>query len=366
MRRVVLLGGGHAHVHVLQDLARQPMPGADVTLVSPFGVTLYSGMVPGLVAGRYAAADCSIALKALAERAKVHFVDGSAFALDAAKRRVSVARPDGNTQAVDYDVMSIDTGAVIDRAAIPGAREHALFVRPIDHFVRLLDRLLDMVQTQPRSVVVVGAGAAGVELALALARRIGSAGHVSLVTGGPAPLANYPPTVRTRAARALRRAGITVLEEPCREITATHVLLGGGARLACDAPVLAVGTSAPPWLAPSGLTLDDAGFIATGRTLQSNSHPEVFAAGDVAARPDAPHPRSGVYAVRAGPPLALNLRRFVAGGQLAAYRPQAHSLNLIACGDGRAIGAWGNWSFEGRWVGWWKDRIDRRFIARFR
>jgi selenide,water dikinase len=157
-----------------------------------------------------------------------------------------------------------------------------------------------------------------------------------------------------------------VLEEPCREISASHVQLGGGARLACDAPVVALGTSPPPWLATSGLALDEAGFIATGPTLQSLSHPEVFAAGDVAARPDAPHPRSGVYAVRAGVPLAFNLRRFTAGGALQAYRPQRHSLNLLACGDGRAIGSWAGWTFEGRWVGAWKDRIDRAFVARFR
>jgi len=362
----VLLGGGHAHVHVLQDLARQPMPGAQVTLVSPFRTALYSGMVPGLVAGRFATDDCSIALATLAARAHVSFVDGSATALNAAARSVTIARPDGSTQQFDYDTLSVDTGGVIDRETIPGAREHALFVRPVEVFVQLLDRLLELVQAQPRSVVVVGGGAAGVELALALARRIAGAGHVSLVTGGPAPLASYPPPVRRRAARALKRAGITVLEEPCREISASHVQLGGGARLACDAPVLAIGTRAPTWLAASGLALDEAGFLATGPTLQSLSHPEVFAAGDVAARPDAPRPRSGVYAVRAGAPLALNLRRFTAGGALETYRPQPRSLNLIACGDGRAIGVWGGWSFEGRWVGAWKDRIDRAFVARFR
>jgi len=116
----------------------------------------------------------------------------------------------------------------------------------------------------------------------------------------------------------------------------------------------------------SGLALDETGFIATGATLQSSSHPEVFAVGDVATRSDAPHPKSGVYAVRAGPPLALNLRRFVAGGHLVRYLPQPRSLNLLACGERYAIGSWGDWSFEGRWVWWWKDRIDRAFVARYR
>jgi selenide,water dikinase len=144
------------------------------------------------------------------------------------------------------------------------------------------------------------------------------------------------------------------------------VVLGGGGRLACDAPIVAIGSSAPAWLRDSGLALDADGFVATGATLQSGSHPEVFAAGDVASRVDAPRPRSGVYAVRAGPPLALNLRRFLAGGALQPYRPQPRALNLLSCGARYAIASWGPWSAEGRWVWWWKDRIDRGFVARLR
>ena len=106
-------------------------------------------------------------------------------------------------------------------------------------------------------------------------------------------------------------------------------------------------------------------FVLTGATLQSRSNPEVFAVGDVSTRDDAPHAKSGVYAVRAGPPLAQNLRRFVAGEALQPHRPQQRTLNLISCGEKRAIAAWGGWSAQGRWVWWWKDRIDRSFVARY-
>ncbi|CAG1016858.1 partial NADP-reducing hydrogenase subunit HndC, partial [Burkholderiaceae bacterium] len=212
-----------------------------------------------------------------------------------------------------------------------------------------------------------GGGAGGVELAMALQHRLAGRGRVSLVTGGPPPLASYKPTVQARARRALKRCGVTLFEDSCEEIADGHVVLGRhGGRLACDAPVVAIGNTAPPWLRESGLALDEQGFIATGPTLQSSSHPEVFAAGDVATRLDAPRPRSGVFAVRAGPPLALNLRRFVAGGELQPYRPQRRSLNLLSCGGRHAIASWGGWSAEGGWVWWWKDRIDRAFIREFR
>jgi pyridine nucleotide-disulfide oxidoreductase family protein len=365
MKRLMLLGGGHAHVHVLQQMAREPLPGVQAVLVTPFARQVYSGMVPGLVAGHYAAHECAIALEPLARAARVELALASAAALDAAQRTVTLA--DG--RSAHYDVLSIDVGGTQSREALPGAKEHALFVRPIEHFMRLLDDVLALAEKRVLDVVVVGGGAGGFELAMALQHRLAGGGderaRVCLVAGEASVLPGYPEGVRRRALAALKRARITLFNQPCVEVAAGHVVLASGARLACDVPVMAVPVSPPPWLAASGLALDEAGFVATGPTLQSTSHPEVFAAGDVAARVDAPHPRSGVYAVRAGPPLALNLRRHLAGGELARYRPQRRSLNLLSCGERRAIVAWGDVSLEGGWAWAWKNHIDRRFIARY-
>jgi pyridine nucleotide-disulfide oxidoreductase family protein len=361
LKHLVLLGAGHAHAQVLLDLAREPMPAARVTLVSPYAQLVYSGMVPGVVAGHYTGGDCAIAVAPLAARACAAFVQQAAVQIDATARTLTLA----DASVMGFDALSIDTGAVMDRDRIPGAREHALFVRPIEHFMQLLQPLLELAERRTLSLVLVGAGAGGVELALALQHRLGERARVSLVTGGTPPLPSHPAAVQARVLRALKRLGVTVFEDTCAAIEAGHVLLGSGARLACDAPVLVIGASAPKWLAGSGLALDEQGFVATGPTLQSTSHPQVFAAGDVASRSDAPRPRSGVYAVRAGPPLALNLRRFVAGGELVKHEPQSRALNLLSCGERRAIASWGNWSAEGRWVWWWKDRIDRGFVGRF-
>lgn len=362
MKQLLLLGGGHAHVHVLHALAQEPVPGVEVTLVSPFPRQMYSGMVPGLVAGHYSAEDCAIPLAPLTQRARTAFVESSAVKLDAAARRVTLA----NGQEITYDLLSVDTGPVMDRDAIPGAREHGLFVRPIEHFIQMWDALLALAAQRGLSVVVIGGGAAGVELAMAMQFRLADRARLSLVTGGAPPLDGYPARVRERARAALRRLDVTVLEDSCTRITESHVHLGRGTRLRCDAPVLAIGASAPPWLAGSGLALDERGFIATGMTLQSTSHSAVFAAGDVASNAALSRPRSGVYAVRAGPPLALNLRRQLAGGELHAHLPSARSLNLLACGRRSAIASWGRWSAEGWWAWFWKNHIDRKFIARYR
>lgn len=362
MKQLVLAGAGHAHVHVLAEAAREPFVAARITLVSPFARQLYSGMVPGLIAGRYTSDECAIPLQALAQRAHARFVESAVVGLDAVKRELHLA--DGQTQR--YDILSIDTGSVPHRGAIEGASDNALFVRPIERFITLWERLLALAQQQSVGVVVVGGGPAGVEIALAIEHRLGERCRVSLVSGQPGLLPALAAGARARAMRCLKRRRITVLEQDCMRIEADHVLLASGMRLHCEAAIVALGAAAPAWLQSSGLALDPLGFVATTATLQSTSHPEVFAAGDVATRIDAPHPKSGVYAVRAGVPLALNLRRFAAGGALETYQPQPRALYLLACGDGRAIAAWGPFSWQGRWVGAWKDRIDRGFVERYR
>ena len=359
MKRVLLLGAGHAQVAVLAALAQERLAGAEVLLVSATERLVYSGMVPGLMAGRFSADDCSLAVAPLAAAASVDFLPGRAVALDAAAQCVTLA--DG--QHIDYDLLSLNTGPTQDRDRIPGARDNGLFVRPIEGFVQFWQQTLALADERALDVVVIGSGAAGVEIALAARRALGPRGTLTLVSDGPV-LAAYGDGVRRRALKALQRAAVQVLPGRCTAIEPWHVLLGS-LRVACDVPIVAVGSDGPAWLAGSGLALDSGGFVRIGATLQSLSHANVLAAGDVIVRDDAPHPRSGVYAVRAGPVLADNLRRLVSGGTLLPYRPQRHSLNLLALGDGRAIASWRGWSLQGHLMGWWKDRIDRAFIRRY-
>lgn len=372
LKHLVLLGAGHAHVHVhvLHGLAHKRPADLKITVIAPYPRQLYSGMVPGFVAGHYALDQCVIPLAGLLAGCGARYIEGSAVALDAVAKTVTLA----SGESLAWDWLSLNTGPVMDRekieAQMPGAREHALFVRPIEAFGQLWPQVAALGRSRPMHVAVVGAGAAGLELAMAAAHALGSAGcapggRVSLVTGGPPPAWNYPAGVQRRVLQALRRLQITVLHYACVGMSAGEIRLAGGARLACDAPLLALGAQAPGWLAGSGLALDDAGFVAVNQFQQSTSHAQVFAAGDVASRVDAPHPRSGVYAVRAGPPLLANLRAAWQGQPLRAYEPPRRTLNLISCGGRDAIAAWGGLHVQGGWVWRLKDRIDRGFVARY-
>ncbi|MGH8691826.1 MAG: FAD-dependent oxidoreductase [Burkholderiales bacterium] len=342
MKQVLLIGAGHGHLVVLRSLARKPQYGARITLVSPSPRQVYSGMLPGLLAGHYRRAEAEIDVAALAERAYVGFEQGYVERLDAGHRQAVLE--DGRSLA--YDFASINAGSLVD-ASIPGSGE-ALPVKPYEVFI-------DHLRIEDR-VAVVGAGAAGAELAMALRHR---GAQVTLYSGEP----TLPPGVARRLAGELRRRQVDF--RPGMPVTAIEpgpVVIAGPTRQEFDLVLLATGAVPLPWLRESGLAADEGGFVLVHDTLQSVSHPNVFAVGDCATLRSAPHPRSGVYAVRHGEALAENLRRLLAGAALEPYKPQKKALVLLSCGARYAIAGWGGWSARGRWVWWWKDRLDRGWI----
>jgi len=327
-------------------------------------VMLTAAMVPGFVAGHYALEDCSIPLEPLVQRSGIRWMERSAVAVNAQQQTLQL--DDGST--LHYDWLSINTGPVQDREKIeqtlPGAREHGLFVRPIDAFAALWPRVASMGDERALRVAVIGAGATGCELALAVRRRLPTAA-VTLVCGLEPPGAAYPAKVQQRLHAVLKQRKVTVLQDIAVSLKADAVQLGCGADLACDVPLVATGTQAAPWLAGSGLALDAEGFVAVDMYQRSTSHSRVFAAGDVSTRMDRPLARNGVYAQHAGAALAHNLAAAMAGTALKPHQPPANSLNLLACGDRYAVGAWGNFSAQGRWVWWLKHWMDRRLVARY-
>lgn len=367
--RLLLVGGGHSHVEVIRRWGLAPEPGVTVTLVSPDRHASYSGMLPGFIAGHYRFGDCHIDLAALCRQAGVARVENALGAIDLMRRAVQCA--DGSEHA--YDVVSLDTGSTPVPTPIPGATKFGIPVKPVPQFLAHWAALRAAAGTAAPSdiaVVIVGAGAAGVEVALAMQYRIhadGGRARFTLVSDGPAILASHPAGVQRRFAAILRARGITVrLHAPVQRAEEDGLQLAGGERLRADHVIWITGAAAPAWPRDSGLQTDAAGFIAVDAHLQSLSHPGVFAAGDVATMTGTPHPKSGVYAVRQGPPLAENLRRALRGAPLLRYHPQRMALALISTGDRRAVASYGPLSVWGNWVWCWKDRIDTAFMRRYR
>ena len=374
LRDIVLVGGGHSHVGVLKRFGMHPVPGVRLTVICRDTHTPYSGMLPGYIAGHYSYDDVHIDLRRLAAFAGARFYRDEAIALDRAGKKVLCrSRP-----PVPYDLLSINIGSTPMLANVAGAAEHAIPVKPIHAFNQRWLALLERVVRHPgaMNIAVVGAGAGGVELTLAMQYRLRNelraAGrdpqdlHFHLLDSGSAILPTHNGAVRDAFEAVLRDRGVQ-LHRNARvdRVDAGQLRTVDAAVVRADEVVWVTRASGAPWLRDTGLALDDAGFIEVKDTLQTVTDPEVFAAGDIAAMVGQPREKAGVFAVRQGPPLAENLRRAVEGRPLRAYRAQRHWLALISTGDKYAVASRGGLNFQGAWVWRWKDWIDRRFMRRF-
>jgi selenide,water dikinase len=374
VKDLVLVGGGHSHVAVLKRFGMKPVPGVRLTLICRDAHTPYSGMLPGYVAGHYGFDDIHIDLGALSRFAGARFFHSSATGLDLGGRRVLC----DNRPPVPYDLLSINTGSSPNTADVPGATGRVVPVKPINGFLERWEALRERAVThlQPLRIAVVGAGAGGVEILLAIQYRLrqlrADAGHGDddidyyLFSDSPEILPTHNARVRRTFMEALADRGVTIHPgEPVVEVTPGRLRTASGREIAADEILWVTAAGAPAWPGDSGLAVDANGFIEVTETLQSMSHPDVFAAGDVAAVVDHPRPKSGVFAVRQGPPLARNLRRALLGEAPLPFRPQSRFLGLISTGDKYAVASRGAWSVRGQWVWTWKDWIDRRFMRKF-
>ncbi|HVR30724.1 MAG TPA: selenide, water dikinase SelD [Thermoanaerobaculia bacterium] len=400
-RDLVLVGGGHAHVQVLRRFAMEPPRATRVTVVLDTPIAVYSGMVPGFVAGQYAAHELEIDVVPLARRAGARVVLARAVGLDPAARRITV---DGRA-SISYDVASFDIGSTVAGTDLPGVRQLALPTRPIGRLVDLVEEEITAARRRAGEgafrVVVVGAGVGGVELAFTLDTRLRAEGlaqaTITVLQSGPRVLPGSPASLVSRVERQARRRGIEICcgvdvvgalpaagGRACGGAAAKRqvepvpparsgaggrsgrVALADGDEIAFDLLVWVTGAVGQPLFRDSGLSVDDRGFVLVRPTLQVEGYDDVFAVGDCATLVEhAATPKAGVYAVRQGPYLTDNLRALLEGGELRRYQPQRDFLALLNLGDGSALGTkWGA-SFEGRWVMRLKDWIDRRFMRRF-
>lgn len=374
LKDLVLVGGGHSHCIALRMFGMKQLPGVRLTLITETSHTPYSGMLPGHVAGFYSFDESHIDLRPLAQFAQAQLYIDRVIGLDLENNKVICA----NHPNVAFDLLSIDIGSTPATISVPGAEEYAIPVKPVSKFLARWEQIVECVAQKPEKAItlgIVGGGAGGVELALAMQSRLhqvlGRTGRVGihLFHSGAELMPTYSPWVRHRFERILTRRGIFLhLQETVCEVQPHKVICESGLTVESpqELPIFWVTqASAPDWLKASGLATDSKGFIQVGDTLQSLSHPQVFAAGDIATMVNHPRPKAGVFAVRQGKPLFKNLRQSLLGKHLKPYKPQKQYLSLIGTGNGRAIAAWGAFGGESPLLWRWKDYIDHQFMRRF-
>jgi selenide,water dikinase len=371
MKRLLLAGGGHAHLFVLEAAAKGAYPDTALTVISPDHRQVYSAMVPGFLGGRYSYEEISFDLAALTAAVGGKFIRGRLRRFDA-PNRVAVL-DDGS--ALSYDVASVAIGSESRGAGVPGVAAHARLSKPIEQVVRIAAALEELARArgpEPLKIVVAGGGAGGIELALAARARLDQLGAgqaiITLHDTGPEVLSGSAPPAVAAVERVLQEREITVRTgSRIEEVGHDYVRLSGGRVVPADLTIWATGPAAPALLAESGLQTDAAGFLMVDDQLAAIGSHSLFAGGDAATLRSAPRtPKSGVYAVRQGPVLAHNLAvALQSTGTLRRYQPQPHALALLNAGDGRAILSYGTTVLTSRWAMSLKDWIDRRFMHRF-
>ncbi|MFN2426939.1 MAG: FAD-dependent oxidoreductase [Candidatus Binatia bacterium] len=364
--RVVLAGAGHAHVLVLESWIADPPDGVALTVITDRPDATYSGMVPGFVAGDYRLDETAIAVEPLTRRAGARFVLGRARRIDPDRKILELE--DGTTHG--YDVASLDVGSSIRGLDLPGVREHALATRPIGDFAAGLERHVDeLTRDGPARVAVVGAGAAGVELAFTLHARLEAARlrpDIVVVCGADGLLPGHSARVHRLVTREASARAITIAATTDATFVDERGVGFASGHLRADLVVWATGAAAPDFIAESALPHDPRGFVRVNTTLEVRGYRGLFAAGDCAAiEGKAWVPKSGVHAVRAAPVLDANLRAALTGLPLVEFRPQRNFLSLINLGNRRAIATKWGFAVAGRLAWHLKDRIDRAFLARF-
>jgi selenide,water dikinase len=366
--RLVLAGLGHSHLFVLEAAIQGRLPDCELVVCTGEPDHVYSGMVPGWLGGRYEANEVFLPVEPLVKAAGATWRQAHVTGLEPVARTVTLA--DGSTEP--YDLCSVAVGSVPTGLDLPGAREHAVPLKPLDNIRQIVLRLEALAASGGGNAVVVGGGVAGVEIAFGVAARLKLLGARETTTVGivgrePAPAMDRGARVVRRVQQALRRNGITyTANTEVVAITADAVQTGVGA-IPANLVIWATGPAAPSWLAETGLATDERGFLLVDDHLRSVGMPDVLAAGDCATL--ASHrgtDKAGVYAVRMGPRLVELIQHALGGAPLPKpYTPQRHWLALLNTGDGRAIASRNGIVLEGEWAMRWKDRIDRKFMGRF-
>ena len=361
VRDLLIVGGGHSNVEVLRHYGMKPEPGVRITVVAREPHTPYSGMLPGYLAGKYSWDEIHIDLLKLSTFANARFIADEVKRVNLDEQTVSFgSRPD-----VRYDVLAINTGGA------PGkdfqGNNLVIPVKPIGRFIPAWNEVVSQHTTgKGFRLTIVGGGPGSVEVALAIKERYGNAFTIHLVTANDALLKEHNKLLERAIVKELHKNEISVSYDfNVVDVSDKAIVAGDHRKLESDCVLWVAGVEAPDWIRQSNFAVDSGGFLRVNRNLQSISNPRVFAAGDIVCLDGQERPKSGVYAVRAGPYLARNTRRALTSRRLLNYNAQKRALAILRLSHVRAVATKGPICLSSRPVEIWKDWIDRTFMRRY-
>src|SRR6056300_1451653 len=357
---LVLIGGGHSHLLVLMKLSKRPIKGNRITLITNEIDTPYSGMIPGYIEGIYSWRDSHIDLCRLCLKLNVRFIHAEVERVSAYNKEIYFKdRP-----KIKFDVLSINTGIQSNNSDIKGAAKYCLPVKPIS---KLANNFLNKI-TNYKSIAFIGGGAGSVELALAIKKRflnINQEIKITLISGKRGLLSAFPQKTKLISQETLKKFKIDIIEyNRVLEVTPKQIILSDKSILRIDKAILSTNSMTPKWLTRSDILLTRDNYILVNKSFQTN-YKYVFASGDVIDFDNQNLKKAGVFAVRSGKPLAVNIKKFIIGKNLLEYKFNKNYLALIGTSKASAIATKYNLTFNSKFFFYLKSYIDKRFIKKF-
>ena len=357
---LVLIGGGHSHLSVLMKLSKRPINGNRITLITNEIDTPYSGMIPGYIEGIYSWRDSHIDLYRLCLKLNVRFIHAEVERVSAYEKEIYFKdRP-----KIKFDVLSINTGIQSNNREIKGAAKYCLSVKPIS---KLANNFLNKI-TNFKSIAFIGGGAGSVELALAIKKRflnINQDIKITIITGKRGLLSTFPQKTKLTSLKTLEKFKIDIIEyKRVLEVKPKQIILSDKSMLKIDKAILSTNSMTPKWLAKSDILLTKDNYILVNKSFQTN-YKYVFASGDVIDFNNQNLKKAGVFAVRSGKPLAINIKQFILGKKLVEYKFNKNYLALIGTSKRSAIATKYNLTFNSRFFFYLKKYIDQNFIKKF-
>lgn len=369
--QVVIIGGGFAGLSAAKALAGERV---DVILLDRANHHTFQPLLYEVATAVLAPSEIASPIRWLLRKQKnVTVLLAKVDRVDPARR---VVVTDGGTMEVPYDYLIVATGARHAYFGHPEWEALAPGLKSLEDAREMRRRFLLAFEEAEKcpdakereawlTIVIVGAGPTGVELAGVLPevarrgifsdfRRIDTRKtRVILLEGGPRVLPSFPPELSERARRDLTELGVEVRTGTfVTNITKDSVHLGEE-RIATHTVFWAAGNAASPLARSLDVPLDPVGRAKVARDLSVPGHPEIFVAGDLAAFPLSDHrlvPGVAPAANQEGRAAAKNILRAIRGDATKEFVYHDKG-NLATIGRHRAVAEFGSLHVSG-YVAW--------------